>query len=242
MRVGWYSWKFFWTTRPLSIVICPGHQVAHAFDEAAVHQVLGLARVDDLAADVDRTPRAVDLDRLVRRRPRPRRRRRRSRNARTGTPRPCRCPSAASRGCSSPTSRAPPRARRARAPALKPPTAPGADRVVQQVDPVLQRILAGGDGDLVDEALLHERDAVGRRRAQRPDGNAERRHVRGVDQKFATKPRGNSLAGTTEFVLATKSRIRDQLAGRVQAGLEEVEARRAGTGRARCRLRATTAA
>ena len=45
-------------------------------------------------------------------------------------------------------------------------------------------------------------------------------------EKFATKPRGNSLAGTTEFVLATKSRKGDQLARRVQPGLEVVEAAR----------------
>ena len=40
--------------------------MAHAFDEAAVHQVLRRARVDDLPADVHGTPRAIDLDGLLR--------------------------------------------------------------------------------------------------------------------------------------------------------------------------------
>ena len=47
-----------------------------------------------------------------------------------------------------------------------------------------------------------------------------------VTSKLSTNPRGNSLAGTTEFVLADEVAIRDELAGRVEPGLEVVVGRR----------------
>src|SRR5262249_28765421 len=43
----------------------PSHQVAHAFDHTALHEAFGLARIDDLAADIDRGPSLIDLDLLV---------------------------------------------------------------------------------------------------------------------------------------------------------------------------------
>ena len=43
----------------------PRHHVAHRLDERALNQVDRLARVDDLAADVDRRPGLVDVDLLV---------------------------------------------------------------------------------------------------------------------------------------------------------------------------------
>ena len=46
------------------------------------------------------------------------------------------------------------------------------------------------------------------------------------DRKFATKPRGNSLAGMTELRAGDEIAERDQLARRVEAGLEVVEAAR----------------
>ena len=93
--------------------------------------------------------------------------------------------------------------------------------------PVLQRILAGGDGDLVDEPLLHERDAVGGRRPQRTDGDAERRHVLGRDQHVLDEAARELVGGNDGVRAGDEIAIRDQLAARVQAGLEEMEAGRA---------------
>ena len=150
--------------------------MAHAFDEPAVHQVLRLARVDDLPADVHGTPRAIDLDGLLRvdrdlddiRHIAGVRELERDALAGALGQRTAAIP----RGHLAHGLEHAARARR-----VESAGGAGADRVVQQIDPVLQRILAGGDGDLVDEALLHERDAVGGWRAQRTDGDAERRHV-----------------------------------------------------------------
>ena len=241
MRAGWYWWKFFCTTRPLSIVIsqdirwlmpsmkppctrfsdwlgltiCRPMSTAHH----ARLTLMAFLRVDRHLDDVRDVAGVRELER----------------HALAGAlrQRPAAIPV---RHVAHGLEHA------ARARRIESARGAGADRVVQQVDPVLQRILAGGDGDLVDEALLHERDAVGGRRPQRADGNAERRHVLGRDQHVLDEA-ARELVGRHDGVRAgDEIAIGDQLAARVQAGLEEVEARRAGTGRAPCRLRATRAA
>ena len=58
---------------------------------------------------------------------------------------------------------------------------------------------------------------------------------------FSTKPRGNSFAGTTEFVLATKLRYAMNLPLASRPALKKCIPS-GGTGRAPCRLRASTGA
>src|SRR5688572_23864211 len=204
----------------------PGHQVAHGFDEPAVHQVLRLTRVDDLPADVDGTPRAIDLDGLLRvdrdldniRHIAGVRELERDALARAFGQRTAAIPR---RHVAHGLEHA------ARARRVESAGSASADRVVQQIDSVLQRILAGGDGDFVDEALLHERDAVGGWRAQRPDGDAEGRDVLGRDQHVLDEASRELVRGHDGVRAGDEIAIRDELATRIQARLEEMVSRRA---------------
>ena len=97
------------------------------------------------------------------------------------------CPSAAASRPSrdfSRTSSSTPRMRAASKPSLSLwATAAGAGSAatsgcVEQVEPELQRILARGVRELVDERLEDERERVAARRAQRAGRHAERHHAR----------------------------------------------------------------
>ena len=141
--------------------------MAHAFDEAAVHQVFRLAGIHDLPADVHRAPRALHRHGLVA----VHRQfddvgdvsgvgeleRRAEAGALGQASRRLVHPDMSRTASSTPRARA----------GLNPPAAPVALRAVQQIDPVLNRILPGRHRHLVDEALDDERDAVGGRRAHR---------------------------------------------------------------------------
>ncbi len=101
-----------------------------------------------------------------------------------------------------------------------------ADRIRQQIEPVLQRILPGRDGDLVDEPLHHERHAVGARRAQRARRDVERRDRRGVRREVRDEASRELVGGNDRGRAGDEVAERDQLARRVEPGLEVVEAAR----------------
>src|SRR5688572_18053474 len=150
------------------------HQVADALDHTALYQVLGVHRVDDLAADVARHPHLVDLDPLVGAH-------RHFGHFRevaavavleshtdSGTLGPRRAPVALLRHQLQHADH--PRGVEAVAAALR-----SRIRLVgQQVEPELDRILAGRMGQLVKERLEHERVGVAARRPKRTGGHAER--------------------------------------------------------------------
>src|SRR4029077_21118867 len=96
-------------------------------------------------------------------------------------------------------------------------------RAVEAVAPVLERILVVHNGDLVDEPLHHERDAVGARRTQRARRDVERRVRRGVHREVRDEaPR--ELTGRNDGRGAGHEVAeRDEFARGVEPGLEIVE-------------------
>ena len=123
-------------------------------------------------------------------------------------------------------------------------------RLAEQVEAELHRVLAGRVRQLVDERLEHEADALLPRRAQRARrarraASATRRSRSSARSPPGTRSAEMPAVGAKLLALAEGDEMvapGDQLARRVHAALEEVEARRADSSRGACRLRGSTAA
>src|SRR4029078_3997039 len=98
----------------------------------------------------------------------------------------------------------------------------------------MQRVLAGGDGELIDKALEHEAEAVAARGSHGSGGNAEG-HVGRAEEVVRDEAGGelfrNNVGGSGEaLAFAVADEVvapGDQLSGCVDAALQVMEA--AGT-------------
>ena len=110
------------------------------------------------------------------------------------------------------------------------------ERRLEQLEPEREWILAGGDRDLVDERLEHERERIAARRAMRTRRHTER-HQRRLEVVVRDKAGGNSTPGIRRVreallalrVVAVADEViapRHELAGRIDTSLQEMESSR----------------
>ncbi len=223
----------------------PVHHVTHRLDDAPFTLVGGVAGIDDLAADVADDPHRVDAHGLRRVHAQVDHCREVAlvavitRHAHAATRRQAR-PRMPSRPLTRGFEyRAHPRGvvRRAAASTSAGPASRWRRddlRLVQQIDPELQRILAGRNGQFIDEPFEHEDQGVAARRAHGAGRHAERHQgltervvldeaAREVGARVPGLRRDGGAAAVRDEVIAP----RHDMAGRVESAFEEVEPARA---------------